>query len=563
MANVQSLFTILCATLLTPWCVARRIAPQSGLTASIVTAGVCGIALNTFVPIVLHLLKWPIIPASLCAAHVTIAAAALLISFPPARLLPPSPDSAEKSLLGFWGLFILLVIPFTPLAGIDTYKWQGLATNVEVEQCVPWFVHPLSLLGFTPRAYPSAQPLLLATVQMGPLAGVSAGYFWVSVLSGSLGLWATFMLGRRLLPNSRSALLMALLYVFSPVFMRYNHWATGRGLFLALFPCVLYALISALRLRNMLALGVTAMLLPLTHKAGLIALGILPLALLSRLALPRCNSRFILPLLVIPFLLAAIALSPAHLAPFPLGCMAGFAEKSITRFAWTIPMAALSMFVCRDWFTSRSRAFVLPMLVTLPLAYPADMYGALLALPFITLATAKGITTLADVFPKYADLLTRLAICLSVAGAVTIVIHRNLNATPKRVRAAAAFLEAHDPLGPYRVHAPDRARVQIHAYVSGCPRFVITRPDKVVFTTRRPPGLTGTPGDLSRDWIDFMRNFFEAPEIEMDWYGLAPRQYYVRIDGAGEIPDSAQELYAQNGIEIYAPKDQVDPHVHP
>ena len=68
-----------------------------------------------------------------------------------------------------------------------------------------------------------------------------AGYGIASLYIGALGMLAAFLLGRRLFPQPRRAAWTALLYVASPVFMRYAHWATGRGLLVALMPLLVLA----------------------------------------------------------------------------------------------------------------------------------------------------------------------------------------------------------------------------------------------------------------------------------------------------------------------------------
>ncbi|MFT5240988.1 MAG: hypothetical protein ACI9OU_002072 [Candidatus Promineifilaceae bacterium] len=557
MAYIQSLLILLCATAITPWCLSRRFAPQARIATALTVAGLSGIALNIVIPVLLHLSAVPITTGSLCLTHVLFASLAVLVNLPFRHLRPTSPSADERGLLYACFVLGLLVIPLTPLAGIDTYKWQGLATNIAVEQNVPWLVHPLSLLGFTPRAYPSAQPLLLGCLQTGPLLGVETGFMIVSWFSGVLGLCGAFVLGQRLQLGDRTSLWLALLYGFSPVFMRYNHWCTGRGLFLAVYPAFLAFVLPPWRWRHLPGALLSALLLPLTHKTGLIALGLAPLAWLSHLVLPRKPWIWVMLLLAAPALLAALLLSPPAGGPFPIGSVVGFAIKSATRFGILIPLAALSLCMARSWLTTPSRAFVLPMILTLPLAYPADMYGAMLALPFIALAATLGLEGLTQRFTQHASRITNVALALTLLGALTVVTHRNRNATPKRERAAALYLNTVDPLGPFMVHAPGRTRVHLHAYLTGCPRFVLYDGGAQTVRVRQHlPPLQGAPADVARDWIDYLRNVFEVPDIGIDWYGVDPRKYFVKVDGQGEAPEDGRSIYAKDGIEIIAPATQ-------
>ncbi|MDA0578129.1 MAG: hypothetical protein O3B24_08520, partial [Verrucomicrobia bacterium] len=212
------------------------------------------------------------------------------------------------------------------------------------------------------------------------------------------------------------------------------------------------------------------------------------------------------------------------------------------------------------WLQDPQRRRLFPaMLATLPLAFPSDIYGALLALPFVTLAATVGFAWTCDTFPRHTRSLSLLVCAATLLGAAAIVTQRTLGATPPRVWRAAQFLEQHDPLGPYDVTAPGRARVQIHGYVSGCPRFSVAPGDRPSITTRMPPPLRGDPATVVVQWIDFGRNFLELPDSEIYWYGRNPRHYHVVIDGQGDVPENAELLYDAEQIQIYKPPQQLDP----
>jgi len=86
--------------------------------------------------------------------------------------------------------------------------------------------------------------------------------------------------------NSRVALWTAFFYGFSPVFVRYNHWATGRGLFLALFPLFILSIIRLPGLKAWGGLLLTGLLMTLSHKAGCVAVPALLLSLPDHLPPP-------------------------------------------------------------------------------------------------------------------------------------------------------------------------------------------------------------------------------------------------------------------------------------
>ncbi len=551
-------FALLAACALSPWLIARLVLRRRGdwlLTGAV--AGATAVALNVATPLALHLAQIPIRPLTLATPHLALVTILLVL-----RLLTRTPwrptIAAPRAFIGLLAAFAILVIPCTHLAGIDTYKWQGLATAVRVEESIPWLIHPVSLLGFTPRAYPSAQPLLLATIQLLGGCGVGAGFFILSLMTGATALCTATVLGRRVFDVAPNAAWFAALYLFSPVFMRYAHWATGRGLFLALYPLFILALLRLPRPAALLLAPASALLLLLAHKVGVVAIAILPIAWLASLLLPPLPWRVVPLLLALPFVAIAVLFSPNLILPPPLGLALGFIRTAITRFGWMLPVAAIGLIGPRGWLRHPARRRLLPaMCGTLPLAFPRDMYGAMLALPFIAIAATFGLAWLRNQFPRHARLLAIAAALLTAAGAITIVTNRNLTATPPAVYRAARFLESYDPLGPYQVFAPGRARVQIHAYVSGCPRFRVATSDSPSLHLRDAPPLLGPPAEVAVAWIDFGRNLIELSDTATDWYGVNPRAYYILINGEGEPPPTpATLLYDHDSITIHKPTAQ-------
>ena len=541
-----------------PWLLARLCRPRANWITTGAFAAVTAIVLNTLIPILIHLGRVPISALTLATPHLVLAA----ILFASSRLLqrplcPPAPipSGSLAILIGF----ALLVFPITHLAGIDTYKWQGLAKAVRVEACIPWLIHPASLLGFTPRAYPPVQPLLLASVQIMGGLGVGAGFYIVSLISAVAAYCLCHLLGQRIFETPRYATWFSFFYLFSPVFVRYNHWATGRGLFLAVFPLVLLAVTALPRPRAGLGLLFACLLAALTHKVGLVAAALALTCGLASFLLPRTTSRILPVVLALPFVAAAVLFSP-QLGPPGAGQVLGFLRTALTRFGWMLPAAALGLLSPVAWLDSLRQRRLFPlMLATLPLAFPSDMYGALIALPLVTLAATSGLVWIGNSHPRLEKpLLTTVAV-LTLAGALGIVGQRTLGAMPPRVYRAAQFLEHYDPHGPYQVFAPGRARVQFHAYVSGCPRFSVTPADQATLTRRDFPSLRGKPADIAATWIDFGRNFIELGDTEVEWYGANPRLYFVRIDGEGDAPEHEQLLYQTEGIEIIKPADQPTP----
>lgn len=548
------------AILFSPFLIVRCLAPRLDLLRSLLWAAVTCIVLNSVVPVLLHLTAIPIVPCSLAAVHWLLAA--LLI--PPViircggRFLPPAAVPLRTPLLA-WGGLCVLVLPFTPLAGIDTYKWLDLAGNLSVRQSVPWLVHPLSLLGFTPRSYPSLQPLLLGTISVLGNFGVDWSYYLVSVICAGTGILTSYTLGRACFNDDGRAALFAFLYTWSPVFIRYTHWATGRGIFLALLPLFLAGLVELPRRRAWLSCVVGGALLPLAHKIGLPAVVVVVVATVPGLLLARLPAGWLRGVALAGGLAAltlAVLVAPAAAAPFPIGNVAGLLRLAVTRFGWMLPLAAVGV-AAAPRVRQQARRILPAALATFPLAFNHEMYGALMHLPGMVFTAVVGLQALQARRPRLAVPARNIAIVLTLLGAETIVAYRSATATPVRVREAARFLERHDPAGPFRIVAPGDARQQIQGYVSGCPRFDIRVVGPVRARVNPPPSLRGRPRRVLAAWIAYTRHVFSVAGVECELYGNKPRYYHVVIDGKGTRPAGAKPLYDEDGVEVYGPVSPV------
>jgi hypothetical protein len=445
----------------------------------------------------------------------------------------------------------LLVFPLTDLAGIDTYKWQDAATAVGVEGRIPWLIGPTALFGFSPRALPGAQPLLLASAQILGGLGVNAGYYAVSLLCGATGLGCARRLGLRLFDERRHALLFAVLYVFSPVFLRYAHWATGRGFCLAFLPLLLALLTEWPRGRALAGAAACGVLLAFTHKAGAVAAVVLPALYVCSLALPAR------PLLIRALLCLACAsatcFAPRLILPSAAGHALGAARFALTRFGCLWPLAVgAGLVIPRIFARTRWHGLSLPFLVLLPLAAHREMYPSLLFLPLVCAVATTAVAALETLAGRHARRVLPAVLTATAAFALATVAQRSLHAAPRDVRIAAGILEAYDPLGPYEVVAPGlRRRQQIQAYVSGFARFSIVPADGRVTLNRALPSLRGDPATVVLEWIDWLRHVLAVEDVKTHWYGESPRRYYVRVGGEGECPASAVLVAAKAGVEVF------------
>lgn len=543
------------AIALTPWILGRRMAPHNTRVGSLALWGALMAGLNISIPITLHLLGIRITADSLALAHLLtgLLVLAWTMSSPVSRESSPLDGPATPGMLALAALiFACLVLPFTHIAGIDTYKWQDLAGNVAVEGRIGWLIHPISLLGFTPRSYPSAQPLVLATIEILGHTGVDWGFYLLSLCFGITGLTGAWMLGQRLALRGNQATWFSILYCFAPVFMRYNYWATGRGLLLALLPLYLLTLLNLRRppaspspprskLLNVVAFVCLSLLLALSHKAGLVGILLIPMIILLSPGLAVLRGR---GKLLVGFL-ASLA---AGLLFVNGGDPATLLYRLATRFGWLIPLMAAGLYGSSAQFgTPASRAMLAGAFALLPLSCTPDMYGALLALPFVAFTAVTGFAPWID---KATPQRRALGLSLILVPAVAIVINQAQDSPGDSVYRAARFLEQHDPSGPFRIDAPGKARTQMQAYVSGCPRFTIDSGESGTIAVHRPPSWTGHPGQDARHWIDYLRGLLDLRDVATDWYGSG-RVYTVTIAGEGPVPPQARLLFSHGDVKVF------------
>ncbi len=551
--SVTGLFHALVAT---PYLLARIACRRRGLLVTLALASPVLVLLNVLVPVVLHISGVAITPASLAAAHWLLFSAAATATVLLDIRVFPRPARPERKPLYAILVLALLFLPVTCLTGRDTHKWQDLAASVRVEQSIPWLVHPLALAGYTPRSYPSAHPLLLATTQIMGHTGVDWGFYIVSILVGAMALCGSWRLARHFARTPRETARIAFFYCFSPVFLRYSYWATGRGLFLALLPLFIEAVLYLPRAKAILPTIGLALLLVLSHKVGAIAVVLILILLPVSVLVPRRCTRLVLPIVGLPLLAVAVLLAPAVGLPGIAGHLVGFLRFSVARFGWMVPLAAVGLLAPDLWCHCPHRRRLLPCLyVVFPLAYAEDMYGALIALPFITLVACDGLHVVRNVSPSLRRPTIRLAIAATAILGIVVLAHRAIPATPRRVREAARFLELHDPTGPYRVIAPGMARARIQGYVSGCPRFSVDRDEASRLAIARTPlpSFRNAPRDVYRDCVRYLRNSLALTETVTHWYGKSPRVYHVVIDGECAAPPEGTPLYDRNGVQVFGP----------
>lgn len=540
----------------TPWLWARFLTPSNDPTLRTAWWGAAMVGLNCVAPLGLHLSAINITANSLTSAHLILAGISLAATFMTGMSSTEQQGRASNHvsfppfIILTAVLFAILIIPVTHIAGIDTYKWQDLAGNVAVERRISWLIHPLSLFGFTPRSYPSAQPLVLATIEILGHTGVDWGFYVLSIVFGITGLAGAFVLGRHLFQSDRLAAWFAFFYVFAPVFMRYNYWATGRGLILALLPLYLLLLLRSCFAapregRCLPAIAGTfalTLLLALSHKAGLVGAILIPVLFLLSPALTIIRNRWAVMMLFMIVLTAGLLVAG--------GNPVAFGWRLITRFGWMGPLTVMGLFCSPALFASpTSRAMWAGLSATVILSCTTDMYGALVALPFVVFAATAGFGWLIEKWPGAVT--ARTTIALTLMAALAIVVNQATDSPNESVYRAAQFLEQHDPRGPYRIEAPGKVRTQMQAYVSGCPRFTVTAGTETHLTIPPLPRWAGSLHQNARRWIDYLRTSLDLSGAATDWYGTGDKVYYVTVGDEGIKPPQSKLIFTHGNVSVF------------
>jgi hypothetical protein len=231
-----------------------------------------------------------------------------------------------------------------------------------------------------------------------------------------------------------------------------------------------------------------------------------------------------------------------------------FSWSLLTRFGFLLPLALWGLATPPVPSAPYSvRGMLAAALALLPLSCVLDMYGAMLALPFIAFAAVIGFTQLNTRWQNTATVL----FVLSVAVAFTIVINQAMCSPTKAEYRTALFLERFDPEGPFRIEAPERTRTFVQAYVSGCPRFSVDTKSTSGINLRPPPQLTGKPSIDAWLYINYLRGIIFLKGSDTDWYGNGNRLYTITVNGEGRpAPPGAQLIYTDGPLKLFCSPEQ-------
>ena len=532
------------ALVINPLLLARCTVFSSDRSRLFLVAALWALVLQPIAALLLHFTGIPIASVPLVVFHGVVAGISVGLLVAMRRRIVPALGAWPRDQLWVCAVLAVLIFPFTHLAGVDPYKWADLATAVAVDRRITWLVHPLSLIGYTARSYPSLHPLLMGSIRALGVTSVEAAFFLTSLVTCAVGVTSSAYLATRLGLARRDIGLYAAFYALSPAFIRYVHWGTGRGAFLAVLPLFVAALLDMPRLRAWGLALLSGLLLVLSHKTGLIAVCVLPLLRLGGVLYPRRHPRICASLLLLTFVVS-IAFAPPRYFGGPLGMVAGWVRYDLARFGWVSPALLLAAVITpRTVFRSSGSGFMwLSLVVVFPAAHHMEMYPALIVLPFMTYVGLAAFRALQTRLPGTEELHLRVVLALTLCGALAIVLQRSIESMPHRVYLAAKHIEEVDPYGPFEIASPWRSYVQ--GMVSGAPRFTVEAGKDNKISLDAPPPFTLHPRQFVYTWVPYLRSMIQT-SVKAEWYGKPHARYYV-------LPDSAQP--PQQGVLIYDHKE--------
>lgn len=159
--------------------------------------------------------------------------------------------------------------------GSDTTFIHTLSSSLSQEGFARWYINPFSFFGLFALSYPSATPVLLATLSQ--LSGISIEglILLMGMAFGIIGALSAFVVAREILDDDRFALLVAILFSLAPFFLKDTTWiGSSRGFVVAMLPVLVMLLVKHLKTGNTkyLALAIVVFIIVCSlHRMGFLA----------------------------------------------------------------------------------------------------------------------------------------------------------------------------------------------------------------------------------------------------------------------------------------------------
>jgi len=181
-----------------------------------------------------------------------------------------------------WAIIVALVCvdltlryPQTPHGvGVDSFSFLTLTHAVVSQGRLAWIVHPLSPFGLYPLSYPSGSFALAAAFSDTSGTALEPATLVLSLATGVFGIFSAFTMAREFWRNDIFAINVAIVFSLMPKFLTNTLWEVPtRGLFMALTPLFLWAILRAVKVataKTMGFAGLMLLLLGLFHRLAVL-----------------------------------------------------------------------------------------------------------------------------------------------------------------------------------------------------------------------------------------------------------------------------------------------------
>jgi hypothetical protein len=154
--------------------------------------------------------------------------------------------------------------------GDDSFYIHGLGQSIVDSGFIDWSLSPLSLLGLYPNSYASGVPTFIAIASQISGFDMEITIFFVSLFFGIFGIFSVYLLAGEFSDNAFFKILVSLIFSTAPIALKYTTWTiSARGLFLMLFPLLIWALLrfyNSNQIKHLLIFCITACAIISIHK---------------------------------------------------------------------------------------------------------------------------------------------------------------------------------------------------------------------------------------------------------------------------------------------------------
>jgi hypothetical protein len=158
----------------------------------------------------------------------------------------------KKVLLKNWFILIFILLIFLniviriPLTtgeqGVDSFLIHSLSQSIVIEKTALWVIHPLSLFGLYPMAYPSGIPYFLSILSSQINFNLENTILITSILIGVISVFTSYLFFKFIFKKNKLLVFIScFLFSLAPLFLSYSIWTIStRGAAFIFVPLVFF-----------------------------------------------------------------------------------------------------------------------------------------------------------------------------------------------------------------------------------------------------------------------------------------------------------------------------------